>query len=169
MLLHRLAYLLLAAVLLTGACGSPAAVSDGTSAPAATADATEPAAAAAGVQVADSDLGMILVDGAGRTLYLLTGDKQGASTCYDECEKNWPPLAGPAEAGEGADAALLGQAEREDGTLQATYNDWPLYYFAADAQAGDVNGQGVGGVWYVLGAAGEPVKEAGGDEGARDY
>ena len=165
---------LLLSALVATACGDPAAVSDGASDTASEAPASEAADTGGGsdraaVTVADSDLGMILVDGEGATLYLLADDNQGEPTCYDDCATSWPPVAGPVTAGDGADDALLGEVERSDGTVQATYNDWPLYYFGGDAQAGDVNGQGAGGVWFVLGADGEPVKEGEGDDAARDY
>lgn len=118
------------------------------------------AASGATVAVASSDLGEILVDGEGRTLYLFLPDEQGAPTCYDDCAQNWPPLTGEEPtAGEGADASLLATAERDDGSIQVTYNDWPLYYFAADQQPGDTNGQGVGDVWYVVSPSGEPIRE----------
>ena len=107
---------------------------------------------------ADTELGTILVDGEGLTLYMFVPDAQGPSTCEDECSASWPALAGPATAGEGADEALLGTATRaDDGTDQVTYNGWPLYYFAQDSAAGDVNGQGVSDVWFVVDAAGEPI------------
>ena len=124
-------------------------------------------ATAATVAVTSSEeLGDILVDGEGMTLYLFTPDEQGESTCYDDCEQNWPPLEGPAEAAEGADAALLATVERDDGSMQVTYNGWPLYYFAGDSAAGDVNGQGVGDIWYVVDPAGDAVREtAAGGEG----
>jgi predicted lipoprotein with Yx(FWY)xxD motif len=121
---------------------------------------TAGATAAAGettVATTTSDLGEILVDGEGRTLYAFLNDAQGAPTCADDCAQNWPPLPGPATAGEGVDGALLSTAERDDGSMQVTYNDWPLYHFAGDAAPGDTNGQGVGDVWYVVDAAGEPV------------
>ncbi len=41
--------------------------------------------------------------------------------------------------------------------MQTTYNGWPLYYFAEDAAAGDVNGQGVGDKWYVIDAEGNGI------------
>jgi predicted lipoprotein with Yx(FWY)xxD motif len=107
--------------------------------------------------VASSDLGDILVDGDGNTLYVFEPDAQGASTCYDSCEGNWPPLVGDVAAGDGVDGSLLGTAARTDGTDQVTYNGWPLYYFAHDAAPGDVNGQGVGDVWYVVSPAGDAV------------
>ena len=109
------------------------------------------------VMVADSSLGSILVDGDGNTLYLFTPDNQGDSVCYDQCEAAWPPLVDDFAAGDGTDASLLGTAPRTDGTDQITYNGWPLYYFANDATPGDVNGQGVNDVWYVLSADGTGI------------
>lgn len=167
-------------VLLTAACGAPAtSSSDASDAPAQTAgpvptpapsDAPdEEAAAGASVGIASTSLGDVLVDAEGRTLYLLTGDKQGESTCYNDCATNWPPLEAPVDAGDGADASLLGETERKDGTMQVTYNSWPVYYFAGDNNPGDTNGQGVGDVWFVLDAAGQPIKNGGSDEGAIDY
>lgn len=119
----------------------------------------DPATAAAPtVAVSATDLGEILVDGEGRTLYLFLPDEQGDSTCYDDCAGNWPPLIGTAAPGEGADPALIGTVPRSDGSDQVTYGGWPLYYFAADTAAGDVNGQGVGDVWFVVSPGGEPVR-----------
>ena len=48
-----------------------------------------------------------------------------------------------------------------------TYNDWPLYYFAQDSAPGDVNGQGVGDVWYLLSPDGEPIEESAHDDDDR--
>ena len=125
-----------------------------TQAPATT---TQPAATGRAVMVADSSLGSILVDGDGNTLYLFTPDTQGESTCYDQCEANWPPLVDDVEAGDGIDAALLGTAARTDGSEQVTYNGWPLYYFANDSAAGDTNGQGINDVWYVVDPQGAAI------------
>ncbi|GAB4003580.1 hypothetical protein GCM10029992_45870 [Glycomyces albus] len=124
---------------------------------------TSAAAGAVTVSTGETSLGEVLVDGEGMTLYLFTDDTDGTSTCYDECAANWPPLLveGTADVDGGADEALLGTTERDDGSTQVTYNDWPLYYWAADAAPGDVDGQGVGGVWYVLDAAGDAVGATG--------
>lgn len=119
----------------------------------------EEGARAAVVAVAGADAGDILVDGEGRSLYRFLNDTQGASTCVDACQDNWPILgaAGEPEAGEGADAAALGTLDREDGATQVTYDGWPLYYFAGDAAPGDTNGQGVGDVWYLVGPDGSTI------------
>ncbi len=110
------------------------------------------------VMVTTSSLGPILADGDGNTLYIFTPDEQGESVCYDQCEANWPPLTGDVEAGDGLEGSLLGTAPRQDGTRQVTYNGWPLYYFAGDAASGDVNGQGVNDVWYVMSPEGGAIR-----------
>lgn len=117
------------------------------------------AAGAATVMTAESDLGTILVDGEGMTLYMFTNDTQdsGESVCEGDCLVAWPPLEGEPTAGEGVDESLLGTIERSDGSTQASYNGWPLYYWAQDTAPGDVTGQGVNDVWYVLDPAGEPI------------
>jgi predicted lipoprotein with Yx(FWY)xxD motif len=118
-------------------------------------------AAATQLMVAETDLGPVLVDGEGMTLYLFTQDSPGSSVCEGECLAAWPPLEGEPQAGDGVDEELLGSIERGDGTVQATYNDWPLYYFAQDAAPGDVNGQGINEVWWVVSPEGEAVTGTG--------
>jgi len=124
--------------------------------------ATEAPAAADGTTVAlgeDDALGSILVDDKGMTLYLFTKDSPNTTVCYEKCAVAWPPLltTGDPVAGEGVDASLLGTTNRTDGTVQVTYNGWPLYYYEKDKAPGDVTGQDVGGVWYVVSAEGNQV------------
>lgn len=119
--------------------------------------------AAATLMVAQNELlGAHLVGADGKTLYLFLKDAQGPSACYDACAQNWPPLLveGDPAAGEGVDGAKLGVVQRTDGANQVTYNGWPLYFYANDAQPGDVNGQGVIGQWFVVSPAGEKVEAA---------
>jgi predicted lipoprotein with Yx(FWY)xxD motif len=106
--------------------------------------------------------GPMLFDGKRRALYAFTRDKRGgASTCYGACAAAWPVYfaKGKPVAGRGVNKSLIGTTRRRGGRLQLTYNGWPLYYYAADNAAGDTNGQGVGEVWYVIGADGEPISE----------
>lgn len=107
--------------------------------------------------------GPALVDGNGMALYMYTEDTQnsGTSTCVDEeCLEEWPPLltAGQPVAGEGVDASKLGTITRDDGTMQVTYNGWPLYYFYTDMNPGEVTGQGDDNEWYLLNPAGDVIK-----------
>ncbi|MEM8534635.1 MAG: hypothetical protein AAGF95_27580 [Chloroflexota bacterium] len=100
----------------------------------------------------NEDLGALLTDGDGNTLYRFLNDSAEMDVCYDGCAVNWPPLlvGGDAPtAGEGV-TGELGTITRRDGNRQVTYNGMPLYFFANDENAGDTNGQGVGEVWYIV-------------------
>jgi len=168
-----LAAALIACLALLSACTSPAtpaapatsaasSSAPASSAPAASAPAPAPAdAATLALGVADTSLGSILVDGKGMTLYMFTKDTKDAkaSACTGQCLVAWPPLYGAPTAGKGADDSKLGSFALPDGTMQATYNGWPLYYWKDDAKAGDVLGQKVGGVWFVLDHDGNPIKK----------
>ncbi len=138
-----------------------------TEAPAATQAATQaPAAAASGpamVNLTKTDkLGSFLVDGKGMTLYLFTKDSPNTSVCYDKCATAWPPLltSGTPVAGNGVDASKFGTTTRKDGTTQVTYNGWPLYYYFKDKAPGDVTGQNVGTVWFVVSPTGDKITTA---------
>jgi predicted lipoprotein with Yx(FWY)xxD motif len=99
------------------------------------------------------ELGSTLVGPNGMTLYLFTNDEPGVSNCVDNCAVNWPPLTVESADDVVAGVNLLGELgtiERADGTMQVTYNGWPLYYWKDDAAIGDATGEGVGDVWYTV-------------------
>src|SRR5262245_58385400 len=75
------------------------------------------------VKVGPSNLGRVLVDAHGKTLYMWAHDKSAKSTCYGDCAAYWPPLLsrGKPIAGNGAKASLLGTSRRSDGRIQVTY------------------------------------------------
>jgi predicted lipoprotein with Yx(FWY)xxD motif len=119
----------------------------------------EPAEEEYTIEAADSDLGQIVTDDEGRTLYVFMADTGAESTCYDDCEASWPPLTVDGEpTAEGIDVSLLGTSERTDGSVQVMLDGHPLYYFASDESPGDVNGQGVGDVWFVVSPEGAPIQ-----------
>jgi predicted lipoprotein with Yx(FWY)xxD motif len=101
-----------------------------------------------------------LVDQSGRALYVYAKDTQnsGTSACTGDCANTWIPVTATLTAGSGVNAALLGTITRDDGTTQATYNGWPLYYNAADTGAGSLTGQGMEGVWFLVSATGNAIK-----------
>ena len=146
---------LLGVVLLGGlaACGAPTS----TSAPQNPKSGNE----TAGVRIGESGLGPILTDLNGRTLYAFVNDKSGNSTCTDGCLGSWPALTSDKAftAGEGADGKLLTETKQTDGVDQAKYGPWPLYYYAGDQGPGDIDGQNVGGLWFVVGADGKLIKK----------
>lgn len=110
------------------------------------------------VRFSESDLGTILVDNAGMTLYAFLNDTDGESTCVDDCATNWPPMFVEGDAPDvgNLDAKMFSTVEHPDGAV-LKFGDWPLYRFAGDAAPGEINGQGVGDVWYVVGPIGAPV------------
>lgn len=117
------------------------------------------------VQIAVSEeFGEILVDGACRTLYMFDNDVDGEPTCVDQCLANWPILpavdgAVPPLADE-LDASLFSVVEHPTAGPMLKVGDFPLYYYIADAGPGDIQGQAVGDVWWVVAPDGTPVTEA---------
>lgn len=109
-----------------------------------------------GITVANSaDYGDYLTDAEGRSMYIFLNDTNGMSNCTDDCIANWPAVTVSEDTDLSSlsgdlDASLLSTYQRDDGTIQLVYNGWPLYYYVGDAAAGDVTGQGVGDVWYLV-------------------
>ncbi|MFR9799683.1 SCO0930 family lipoprotein [Streptomyces sp. MS06] len=109
----------------------------------------------------NAELGKVLTDGAGLTLYRFDDDtaEPPKSNCDGDCAKAWPPVpADDATAGAGIDKAMLGEVTRTDGTKQLTIGGWPAYRYAKDTEPGDVEGQAVGGKWYALAPDGKKAK-----------
>ncbi len=103
-----------------------------------------------------TSLGKVLATSKGMTLYLYTPDGKNKSVCTGSCAQAWPPLMtkGKPVAAMGVNKSLLGTTKRANGKLQVTYNGHPLYTYVADTKPGDVAGEGVGGIWFVVNASG---------------
>ncbi|KDA06538.1 hypothetical protein DC31_09035 [Microbacterium sp. CH12i] len=121
-----------------------------------------PSAGGASLATAESSLGEIVVDGEGLTVYMFDNDTQGAETssCEGQCATNWPAVttSGDMPELEGV-SGEVGTITGVDGAMQVTLNGWPLYYYAGDGAPGDVMGQGINGVWWVLSPAGERMAQ----------
>lgn len=96
----------------------------------------------------------ILVTTTGMTLYYFTNDKGGNVSCTGSCANNWPAYTLPAgvskPTGPSSFPGPFGTVANPGGVQQITYDGWPLYTFAKDTAAGQANGQGVGGKWFVV-------------------
>ena len=113
------------------------------------------------VSTAATDLGDILVDADGLSLYGFTNDTDGDPTCEGDCADAWPPaLVDSADLPAGLDDAVFSVVERPDGTFQLKAGAWPLYRFAGDSAPGDINGQGSGDVWFLATPDGGLVRDA---------
>jgi predicted lipoprotein with Yx(FWY)xxD motif len=118
--------------------------------------------------VAKTSVGTVLVDSKGMTVYLLTADTAGHSTCSAQCLQYWPLVAAPAggktPSGQGVSAALSA-TKATSGASMVTAGGWPLYTFVKDKAPGDVTGEGVktfGGTWYAVSPSGAAVTKAAG-------
>jgi predicted lipoprotein with Yx(FWY)xxD motif len=158
MKIPALAALLAASAVTLAACGGTAA---GTTTGTTTGSTTGAAAGTApapgsGLHAATTSLGKVLVDANGRTVYLLTADSRGTSTCGTDCLSFWPAVG----QGHSKLAVPVGSTKTPDGTPTATVAGQPVYTFSLDHQPGDVNGEGVtefGGTWYAVSPSGQAV------------
>ena len=98
----------------------------------------------------DNTFGTVLTNEEGFTLYFFVPDSKGDSNCVDGCLTTWPAF-NPSELtlDEGLSATDFSAITRTDGAEQVTFKGWPLYLFSNDTAAGEINGDGAGGVWLV--------------------
>ena len=156
------------AALLSGCGGgatttTPTPTAPATSAPAESSGPATSAPAsmsAAELSVAESKAGQIVVAGQGLSVYYFTKDTKdsGTSACTGDCLVAWPPVtsttATPTVNGV---TGKVGTIPTADGKMQITINGMPIYYYEKDKAAGDITGQGVGGVWYLVAPSGEMI------------
>jgi predicted lipoprotein with Yx(FWY)xxD motif len=144
----RLASIAATAALSLAACSAQPGAG---SAPPSVGASAAPSTSAIQVSVSHTSAGDALAGPNGRTLYIFKNDTNGSSTCTGGCATKWPPLMGDGTsvvAGAGVSGSF-GTTTRDDGSQQVTHNGQPLYYFADDEAAGDAEGDGVGGVWFI--------------------
>ncbi|WP_084708473.1 hypothetical protein [Hymenobacter norwichensis] len=107
----------------------------------------------------NATLGSYLVDKSGNTIYYFTRDLAGTNNCTGGCAAVWPIFYEPnLVLGEGLKQEDFATITTADGQPQTTYRGWPMYYYApantagqnVREKAGDMLGENVGGVWYVM-------------------
>ena len=113
----------------------------------------------------------VVTNAQGFTLYSFAPDTATASKCTGACAQIWPPVTGPAAAGQGV-TGTLGTITRPDGSKQVTYNGHPLYTYTADTGPGQAKGNGLnvdGGVWHEVPASGQAAPAGGSGGGGYGY
>jgi predicted lipoprotein with Yx(FWY)xxD motif len=107
----------------------------------------------------------ILVNAAGRTLYMYAPDAHTRVSCSFDCQSVWPPEIAPSHGRAIATGAvrqsLIGSDRNPIGGRVVTYGGWPLYTFVTDEAPGQETGQALdvnGGYWYVMSVAGQPIR-----------
>lgn len=132
---------------------SPAASASMSGSPAATASGAPMIGAKTVLTVRKTKIGFVLATSAGLTVYWFSHDVKGSgkSACTGGCLTSWPAVTGQPAAAAGVTlSGKLGTITRPGGVVQATYNGYPLYTYAADMSPGQTTGNGVGGVWHVI-------------------
>lgn len=109
----------------------------------------------------DPELGEVVIDGNGMTVYRFKKDSAWPmkSACTGKCLEQWPVVE-PVEKNDTKGILKKGFVtfNRPDGLKQQTIDCWPLYTFAGDKKPGDNNGQGVGGTWYAVSPQGKLIE-----------
>jgi predicted lipoprotein with Yx(FWY)xxD motif len=141
-------------------CSSPTTTTPSTGSSSGATDAPAAPATSTEAKTATTSLGEIVVDGAGKTAYFYDKDtaNSGTSACTGGCTSLWPAIesATTTPVVEGI-TGTVGTIVGTDGGNQITINGRPIYTYTPDAAAGDVTGQGFGGVWWVVSPAGDEV------------
>ncbi|MDQ4047262.1 MAG: hypothetical protein M3127_07865 [Actinomycetota bacterium] len=113
------------------------------------------------LKTATSDKGEIVVDGKGMSVYYFTKDVKdsGKSNCTGDCLVKWPPVltTNDTPTVEGV-TGKVGTIDTPDGKKQVTVEGMPVYLWEKDKAPGDITGQGVGNVWYLVAPDGTMIK-----------
>ncbi len=100
--------------------------------------------------VSDANLGSIITNSEGFTLYFFTPDVASPTICEGECATVWPPYYKENPSlGTGLNAKDFAVVTRPDGKKNTTYKGWPLYTFIEDKKAGDTKGEKLENAWFV--------------------
>ncbi len=108
---------------------------------------TTPRAGSSIITTQSGAKGNYLTGASGMTLYIFDKDTTGVSNCSGSCAGLWPPYVTasvPATLPTG-----IATITKSDGSIQFTYKGMPLYYYTGDTLVGDLNGDGVGGIWHL--------------------
>lgn len=89
-----------------------------------------------------------LVTSSGMTLYYNTSDTT-SSVCSGGCASAWPPVVSTSAPGSVATLPGTLSLLTDANGSQVTYNGHPLYTYSGDSAPGQINGEGIGGVWFV--------------------
>ncbi|MBD1542316.1 hypothetical protein G9E11_08675 [Arthrobacter sp. IA7] len=146
----------------SGTTTTTSAAAPATESPAATASTSATSdSATVDLKTASSSKGDIVVDSKGMSVYYFTKDVKdsGKSNCTGDCLVKWPPVIAATDTPkvEGV-TGTVGTIDTPDGKKQVTVNGMPVYLWEKDKAPGDITGQGVGNVWYLVAPDGTMMK-----------
>jgi len=100
----------------------------------------------------------VLTTNAGLTLYHLTSDPTGTSTCTGACAQIWLPLLLPKDHLQGPRGLKgLSTIHVAHGCRQVAFHGAALYRYTGDTKLGQAKGQGIEGMWFAVLKSGVPA------------
>lgn len=132
-----------------GSSGGGGASGSGSQSPSPTSTSSSPSSASSTVKYTLIGSKKVLTNSGGFALYWFARDTKTASNCSGSCAHYWPPVPGPVQAS--GISGTFGTVKRSDGSVQATYDGYPVYTYIGDTQSGEATGNGLnlsGGKWY---------------------
>lgn len=137
--------LLLAMALMVAACGSSSTTGSGTNAT------TSPPILKSATMMVNGASDTVLTNTQGMTLYYLKSDTATKTACTGTCAGIWPPLLFTGTGSPTSATTLPGTLAvfNSANGQQVEYNGHQLYTYSGDTAAGQTNGEGFKGVWFV--------------------
>lgn len=114
------------------------------------------------LRTASTSLGDIVVNGKGMSVYVYDRDtaNSGTSACTGSCASQWPAVKATTTAPTVTGVTgTIGTINAVGGGKQVTINGLPIYTYVGDAAAGDLTGQGFGGIWWVVAPTGKEITQ----------
>ena len=104
-------------------------------------------------------VGLVLTTNAGLTLYHVTSDPTGTSTCTGACAQIWLPLLLPKGDHLQGPRGLKGFSTIHvaHGRRQVAFHGAALYHYTGDTKLGQAKGQGIEGMWFAVLKSGIPA------------
>jgi len=99
------------------------------------------------VDGSESNFEVTAMDKDGFSLYVFDNDAIESSNCNGGCLVNWPAFVPNDEDIAIGDFTIF---TRSDGTKQWAHQGMPVYFFKNDMARGDINGDGVIGLWHLI-------------------
>jgi predicted lipoprotein with Yx(FWY)xxD motif len=138
-------------VMVVSACGSTTSTGSTPSAPTATPTTASTSTVHTAQATVNGKTTTILTDTQGKTLYYFTPDTAAKVACTAACAQTWPPLLFTGSGTPTSSTSLPGTLSTLSDTngTQVEYGGYLLYTYSGDTAAGQTNGEGLFGKWYV--------------------